>query len=97
MLKVYIINHAHQDYPTTFMYLLHVLVAGCNVGGYFCLPFQSVVDSSLFNAPSPHARLVDLGPWKDRRITTPDKDLKPWVPYVLLQSNHTISPGFESW
>lgn len=75
MLKVYIINHTHQDYPATFMYLLHVLVAGCNVGGYFCLPFQSVVDSSLFNAPCPHARLVNLGPWKDRGIRTPDKGI----------------------
>ena len=58
------------------MYLLHVLVAGCHVGGYFCPPFQSVVDSSLFNASYSHTRLVELGPWKDRRTEG--------VPYVSL-------------
>ena len=57
------------------MYLLHVLVAGCHVGGYFCPPFQSVVDSSLFNASYSHTRLVELGPWKDRRTEG--------VPYLI--------------
>ena len=57
------------------MYLLHVLVAGCHVGGYFCPSFQSVVDSSLFNTSYSHTRLVELGPWKDRRTEG--------VPYLI--------------